>query len=131
MRKEGFTLVEIIIFIAVAAIILPAIIVPFATSIKESLTPEKVATASYLAQQRMEVFTKNSYAAPELAPTPLTSYTPADVSGYQWQWKISHVDENLADAPGDVGYKRIWVRVKDPDNREIEVQTVVTRRPAD
>lgn len=131
MNRTGFTLIEIIIFIVIAGIILPVILVPFATSLKESLTPEKVATATYLAQQRMESFTKNSYASPELAPAPLTSYTSADISGYQWQWQISYVNEDLADSASDVGYKRILVRVADADNREIELQTVVTRRPAD
>jgi len=95
------------------------------------MTPEKVATATYLAQQRMEFFTKNSYESEQLNPIALTSYTSAGISGYQWQWEISYVDEGLANSPGDVGYKLILVRVKDPDNEAVELQTVVTMRPGD
>ncbi len=126
---KGFTLIETIIFIVIAGIILPVILVPFATSVKESLTPEKVAKATYLAQYKMEELTKNKYDL--LATAPLTSYTSTEISGYQWQWQISYVDETLADSAGDVGYKLILVRVKDPDDREIDLQTVVTRRPGD
>ena len=95
------------------------------------MTPEKVATSAYLAQQRMEFFTKNSYDSAQLNPTSLTSYTSAGISGYQWQWQISHIDEDLASSPSDVGYKLILVRVKDPDNEVVELETVVTKRPGD
>ena len=128
INHKGFTLIEIIIFIVIAGIILPGILVPFATSLKESLTPEKVVKATYLAQYKMEELTKNNYDL--LAPTPLTSYTSTEISGYQWQWQISCVDAALA-ASADVGYKLILVRVQDPESREIELQTVVTLRPGD
>jgi len=130
-NPKGFTLIEVIIFIVVAGVIASAIFIPFLTGLKESMTPEKVATATYLAQYKMEFFTKNSYT--DLNATLLTDYTPADISGYQWQWQISYVDKNLEneDFTTDTGYKLISVKVKDPDNREIELQTVVTKRPAD
>ena len=51
--NKGFTLIEIIILIVMAGILLPAIIVPFATSVKGSRKPEMVTTAMYLAHQRM------------------------------------------------------------------------------
>ena len=127
---KGFTLIEVIIFIVIAGVIASTIFIPFMTSLKGSMFPQKVATATYLAQQRMEFFTKNSYDSAQLSFTPLTSYTSGSISGYQWQWQISYVDEDLADSPDDVGYKLILVRVKDPDNQEIELQTLVTRRPA-
>ena len=131
VNHEGFTLVEVIICIVVAGVITSAIFIPFLTSLKGSMTPEKVATATYLAQQRTEFFTKNSYDSGQLSPTPLTSYISAEISGYQWQWQISYVDEDLANSPSDVGYKLILVRVKDPDNEAVDLQTVVTKRPAD
>jgi len=110
--------------------------VPFATSVKESLTPEKVAKATYLAQYKMEELTKYTYGNSNLDPLQLTSYTqvdPTDFSNYQWQWDISYVDANLDNPQNEekTNYKLILVRVKDPDGREIGLQTVVTRRPAD
>jgi len=120
----------------VTGIILPVIMVPFATSVKESLTPEKVAKATYLAQYKMEELTKYTYGNSNLDPLQLTSYTqvdPTDFSNYQWQWDISYVDANLDNPQNEekTNYKLILVRVKDPDGREIGLQTVVTRRPAD
>jgi len=126
---KGFTLIEIIIFIVIAGIILPVILVPFATSVKESLTPEKVAKATYLAQYKIEALTKNKYDSVTTETQPYTDIT--GFSNYQWLWDVIWIDDTLNSSAGDVGYKRILVRVKDPDNREIELQTVVTRRPAD
>ena len=136
VNHKGFTLIEIIIFIVIAGIILPVILAPFATSIKESLTPEKVAKATCLAQYKMEEFTKYTYDNIKINPISLTSYTqvdPIDFPNYWWQWQISYVDEKLENPQyvTDTKYKLILVRVKDPDGREIELLTVVTKRPAD
>ena len=128
---KGFTLVEVVIFIVVAGVIASTIFIPFMTSLKGSMFPEKVATATYLAQQKMEEFAKNSYA--DLAPITLEEYEPAEISGYEWWWQISYVAEDL-DNPQyevDTKYKLILVRVQDPDNEVVELRTVVTRRPAD
>jgi len=136
INRDGFTLIEIIIFIVIVGIILPVILVPFTTSIKESLTPEKVAKATCLAQYKMEELTKNIYDNSNLDPIELTTYArvdPTDFPGYYWQWQISYVDEDFLneDFITDREYKLILVKVKDTDGREIELQTVVTRRPAD
>ena len=131
INPKGFTLVEVIIFVVVAGVVASTIFIPLMTALKGSMFPEKVATATYLAQQRMEFFTKNSYGSEQLSIISLTDYTSADISGYQWRWEISHVDEDLANSLVDAGYKLILVRVKDPDGGEIELQTVVTLRPAD
>jgi len=128
--KKGFTLIEIIILIVLAAILLPAIIVPFATGVQKGRKPEMVNTAMYLAHQKMEEFMKFDYSkSPELDPTALTAYTPAVISGYQWQWETVYVDNNFNISGTDVGYKRILVRVKDPENDPYEVYSVVTRFP--
>ena len=130
INHEGFTLIEVIVFIVVAGVIAAGIFIPFMTILKGSTTPEKVATATYLAQYKMEELTKNAYALLAPAPT-LTTYAPAGISGYQWQWQISYVNANLAILipPSDVGYKLILVNVMDPDNQVVALQTVVTERP--
>lgn len=126
---KGFTLIEIIIFIVVAGIILPVILVPFATSVKESLTPEKLAKAAYLAQYKIEELTKNKYDSIQTESQPYADIT--GFSNYQWLWDVTWIDDTLNSSASDVGYKLILVKVKDPDDREIKLQTVVTRRPAD
>jgi type II secretory pathway pseudopilin PulG len=129
-QSRGFTLIEILILIVMAGILLPAIIVPFATGIKGSGKPEIATTAMYLAHQKMEEFMKYNYCNAALNPTALTSYAGiTGFSGYRWQWSIYYVDSNFQnqDLVTDRGYKRILVRVSDPMLSIYEIYSVVTR----
>jgi hypothetical protein len=135
-RNKGFTLIEIIVMIVMAGILLPAIIVPFATGIRGSKKPEMVTTAMYLAHYKMEEFMKYRYLNSALNPTAVTSYAAiSGFSGYQWQWEILYVDSDF-NVVGDGilatnhrGYKRILVHVKDPMNDTYEIYSVVTFFP--
>jgi type II secretory pathway pseudopilin PulG len=129
MNNKGFTLIEIIILIVMAGIILPAIIVPFAASVKGSEKPEMVNAAMFLAHQKMEEFMKYQYGNSALNPIALTSYSNADLTGYQWQWEIVRLDSNFNTSGTELGYKRIFVRVKDPMNDTYEIYSVVTNFP--
>ncbi len=125
----GFTLIEILVFIVIAGILLPAIIVPFATAVKGSGKPEKAATAMYLAHQKMEEFMKFDYSNASLNPIALTAYANTGLSTYQWQWDIVYLNSNFNVSVTDQGYKRILVRVKDPENDAYEIYSVVTNFP--
>jgi type II secretory pathway pseudopilin PulG len=129
MNDKGFTLIEIIVLIVMAGILLPAIVVPFATGVKKSGKPEMAATAMYLAHQKMEEFVKFDYSNAALNPIGLTAYANADISTYQWQWEIIYVDNNFNTSATDVGYKRILIRVRDPENDTYEIYSVVTHFP--
>jgi len=131
LGNKGFTLIEIIILIVLAGILLPAIIVPFASSVKGSGKPEMVATAMYLAHQKMEEFMKYDYSNPTLNPTALTPYVNTDNPNYQWQWEIFYVDSDFLnpDLVTNRWYKRILVRVKDLENDTYEIYAVATRFP--
>jgi prepilin-type N-terminal cleavage/methylation domain-containing protein len=129
MDKKGFTLIEIIIVIVMAGILLPAIVVPFAAAVKGSVKPEKVNTSVFLAHQKMEEFMKYQYTDAALNPVSLTSYASAGISGYEWQWEIVLVDSDFNTSGSDVGYKRIFVRAKDPDNDTYGFYSVVTNFP--
>lgn len=131
MRNWGFTLIEIIILIVIAGIILPVIVVPFITSVKESGKPEMVSTAMFLASQKMEEFMKYQYSDTNLNPVSLTPYANSGVSGYDWQWEIMYVDSDFSnpDLVTDRGYKRILIRVRDPENDTYEIYSVVTFFP--
>ena len=130
MNKKGFTLIEIIILIVMAAILLPAIIIPFATGIRKSTNPEITTTAMYLGHQKMEEFMKYNYCNPALNPTALTAAANIPgFSGFQWQWSIYYVNTTFA-SPGlvtDTGYKKISVFVSDPMSSTYEIDSVVTR----
>jgi len=129
IRNRGFTLIEILVFIVIAGILLPAIVVPFATAVKGSLKPEKVSTSMYLAHQRMEELMKFDYGNATLNPTALTAYANTGIPNYQWQWEIVYSDSNFSVSVTDQGYKRILVRVRDPENDIYEIYSVVTNFP--
>jgi type II secretory pathway pseudopilin PulG len=128
-RDKGFTLIEIIILIVMAGILIPAIVVPFATGVRGSGKPEVVTTAMYLAHQKMEELMKFDYSrAPELNPGTYTLPAPP-IAGYTWQWVISYVNNNFGASGSDVGYKMIQVTVTDPQGSAYDVYSVVTNFP--
>ena len=81
--NKGFTLIEIIVLVVMAGIIIPVIVVPFATG----------------------------------------------DANYPGQNEIVYVNSNFSTPSGDVGYKRIRVRVTDPEANTYEVYSVVTNFP--
>jgi len=115
--------------IVIAGVLLPVIIAPFLASVKDSGKPEMATTAMYLAHYKMEEFMKYNYSNAALNPIALTAYANSPISGYQWQWEIILVDNNFATSGTDVGYKRILVRVRDPENDTYEIYSVVTKFP--
>jgi type II secretory pathway pseudopilin PulG len=128
-QSGGFTLIEIIVLIVIAGIIIPVIVVPFATGIRGSGKPEVVTTAMYLAHQKMEELMRFDYnRAPELNPCTYTLPAPP-VSGYTWRWVITYVDSNFSPSGSDVGYKMIQVTVTDPQSSTYNVYAVVTSFP--
>jgi type II secretory pathway pseudopilin PulG len=129
MNKKGFTLIEIIVLIVMAGIIIPVIVIPFATGIRQSNQPEMVTTAMYLAHQRMEDLMKYDYCNAALNPVAATGLAPIPgFATYQWEWSIYYVDNNFAnpDLVTNRGYKRIYVHVRDPMNNDYTIYSVVT-----
>ncbi len=128
MNKKGFTLIEIIILIVLAGIIIPAIVVPFATGIRGSGKPEMVATAMYLAHYKMEELMKYNYCQASLSTGTYTTPAPS-ITGYTWTWTISYVTSasGFPTSATDVGYKEIVVTVTDPQGSTYSVYSVVTR----
>jgi len=127
--NRGFTLLEMIVLIVMAGILLPAILVPFVASVKGSGKPEMVNKSMFLAQQKMEEFMKYNYGQPALNPVALTPYTNTDFPGYQWRWSITLVNSNFNPSAADVGYKRILVRVQDPESSTYEIISLVSNFP--
>jgi type II secretory pathway pseudopilin PulG len=128
-QSRGFTLIEIIVLVVLAGIIIPVIVVPFATGIRGSGRGEMAATAMFLAHQKMEELMKFDYGRdPDLTPGTYTLPAPP-ITGYAWQWVISYVDNNFAASGSNVGYKKIQVTVTDPQSSTYNVYSVVTNFP--
>ena len=129
VQSKGFTLIEIIILIVLAGILLPTIIVPFVTGVRGSGKPEMVTKAMYLAQQRMEELMKYNYNDGALALT--TGFDPFATGdpNYPGEYEIIYVRDNLNPSTSDRGYKRIIVRVRDPENTAYDLYALVGRFP--
>jgi prepilin-type N-terminal cleavage/methylation domain-containing protein len=137
MNKKGFTLIEIIVMIVMAGILLPLIIIPFATGIRGSGKPEMVTKAMYYTHQGMEELMKFNFSkTPELdIATNLSTYkncltTPTE-TGYTCQYQVLCVTANdlVNGSLTPSNYKQIHVRVTDPDASTYDVYSVVTNFP--
>jgi type II secretory pathway pseudopilin PulG len=128
VNKDGFTLIEIIILIVMAGILLPLIIVPFVTGVKDSGKPEMVTRAMFFAHQRMEELMKYNYCNAALNVTGgFVAFTTGGEPNYTGQNSIAYVDNTFATSGSDVGYKMIQVTVTDPQGSTYNVHSVVTR----
>ena len=84
-NQKGITLIELIVFIIVAAVAMPVIVVPVLSLLKESTKPEKAITANFLGQKVLEVITANDFptltntsSSPPIPPSalPIAEPTP-------------------------------------------------------
>ncbi len=132
MKREGFTMIELIMFIVVAGIFVPLAFLGFSGVIRSGTTPEMITKARFIAEQKMEDITRNPFSS---LPAAQAAYgTVPGNTGYQWKWTINQL------APADIStvnppitdytkYKKIVVYVKEPNNYEYTVSTIVTQRP--
>jgi len=128
MNKKGFTLIEIIVLIVMAGILIPVIVVPFATGIRGSGKPEVVTTATYFAHMRMEQLMKYNYCNAALNVTGgFVAFTTGGEPNYTGQNNIAYVNNTFAASASDVGYKTIQVTVTDLQGSTYNVYSVVTR----
>ena len=59
--ERGFTLTELIMIVAVTGILSSTLVIPFTTGIKQGTRPEIYATATYLAQKKIEELRSSGY----------------------------------------------------------------------
>lgn len=88
-RRNGFTLLELIIFIVVAGIFIPMAYIAFMAASRASLNTEAVVTARFLAERKLEDITKDSYLSiqgEQASYGAVPGYT-----GYQWRWTIQGI----------------------------------------
>ena len=144
-NQKGITLIEMIVFIVVAAVAIPAIVTPVLSLLQESTKPEKAVTANFLAQQILEVITSNDF--PTLSDTsgpapipkvPVQSTINARIdaswpSDYTYVWGIHYITQGdlETEQASATNYIRINITVTDPDGTNYDYYSIVTKRRRD
>lgn len=155
-NQKGITLIEMIVFIVVAAVVMPVIISPVLTLLKDSTKPEKAVKANFLGQKILEVITANDFPtltdetprgtspAPDIPPSDvktainnkIDSSWPADYPTPIWDiYYINPVnpgydlETKYTDSATD--YVKIDITVTDPDGRDFNYYSIVTKRKND
>ncbi|HME45387.1 MAG TPA: hypothetical protein VKF36_20005 [Syntrophorhabdales bacterium] len=110
MRSKGFSLMETVIFIVLAAIVIPIFYLTTQPVIKDMMMPTSWIKARFVAERKMEElmayrFTDTTINVGSYGPSTVAGDTfyPADYAGYQWQWAITYLDCNNA-GNGCAGY---------------------------
>ncbi|HVN97952.1 MAG TPA: prepilin-type N-terminal cleavage/methylation domain-containing protein [Syntrophorhabdaceae bacterium] len=126
-QSRGFTLIELIIFIVVGAIILPASFVAFTSAMKYFSAPDYYVKARFYTEQKMEELTSYTYTNIAVPTNPPNNDVPE--ANYQRNWTTSFIDLSLSISGSDVGYKKITVSTIMPDGSVYDASTIVTKRP--
>lgn len=132
MKEKGFTIIEIIIAIGLAAVFLPAIGTILSFSLKSSSQGEKFTQAYGLAQEGMEeiFFQKSSWDWETVLPTP----TPASLPPFTRTVKIEDVQRcGLDICPAgtpDPTSRKVIVSISWPESsgsQEVKLEAYVTK----
>jgi uncharacterized protein (TIGR02598 family) len=121
-RKNGFTLLEIVIALAILAIGLVGILSLFPVGFEASRRASMLTEATIHAQQKMEEFKQEGY---DYLNTTYTGNTPSgytdfgDNSGLEWQVTVSEIDP-----PGNL--KSVTLDVRWQEKGSYKNETFVT-----
>ncbi len=122
-KIRGFTLIETVIIIVLVGIFMSTIIMPFVEGVRETRRPEIVATAHFLAVEKLEELTTTAYAL-------LSDETRAVVTGftdYDREVDVTYVDSDLADTGSDQGYTKVTATVYHNDLPSAGISIVTLR----
>jgi hypothetical protein len=144
LRRKGFSLIETIIFIVLAAMVIPIFYVTTQPMIKQMMTPTSYIKARFLAERKMEELMSCTYSDSALNVTPSpASMVYTDYPGYTVQWAITYMGcgaggascVNYVTSPGTLGttststnYKEIDVTISAPQNVSYRTSSAVTSR---
>jgi uncharacterized protein (TIGR02598 family) len=121
-RKNGFTLLEIVIALAILAIGLVGILSLFPVGFEASRRASMLTEATIHAQQKMEEFKQGGYGYLDNTFTDNTAsgYTAfTDNSGLEWQVTVSEIDP-----PGNL--KSVTLDVRWQEKGDYKSETFVT-----
>jgi len=129
--------VELVAFIVIGAIILPASMVAITAVFNSFNKPDQVLKARFLAERKFAQLTGSPYASVSVTDETAEQVIP-DGGGLKWKWKIKYVDPATYNATTnpyfnevatDTGYKVITVTIKEPDDTVYVFPLLITDRP--
>ncbi len=131
LNNKGFTLIELIMFIIIGAIFLPASMIAFTSVMNNYSRPDYYVKARFYADKRMAEITSNTY--DNISPSSLNPCPDTDEGGgYKTACMIELINPNdlSAISPTSSYYKRITVTVRYSGLlSDYKISTIVTRRP--
>jgi len=128
-RSRGFTLMELIIFIALAGLLIPTLMLAFHQGVLGMNLPPLLAEAGFVAQEKMEWFLQYDYEAPQVAPGQGADEVAAGGKLYSRKWKISFYDTGSPSPQIDTGYKQIDIYATAAElPHAVELHTLITKR---
>ena len=148
--EKGFTLMETVIFIILAAIVIPIFYLTTQPVIKDMMAPAVYVRARFAAERKMEELmayrftdtpTMNVGSVGPSAVTADANFPAGEYAGYQWQWAINYLDCNSGGSgcAGYTGaslvtvlyatnYKQIDLTVTGPGGTAYRITSAVTSR---
>jgi prepilin-type N-terminal cleavage/methylation domain-containing protein len=127
-NNKGFTLIELIIFIIIGGIFLPASFVAFTSVMNNYSRPDYYMKAMFYADKRMAEITNMTY---DNIPTPAPCANTVEGGGYTTECSVDTIDSYVhIITPSLSSYKLITVTVKYSGLlSDYTIKTIVTRRP--
>ena len=102
MNSKGFSLLETVVFIVLAALVIPIFYLTTQPVIKEMMTPTSYIKARFVAERKMEELVAYSFydtalTVGDFGPSAVTAdttfpLTDTEYASYQWQWTIRYLD---------------------------------------
>jgi len=125
MNNKGFSLIELVMFIIIGAIFLPASVIAFTKVMDNYSRPDYYVKAKFYADKKTAEAINNIYNS--------IGCLNETVDGYILECTISMIDpETLTTAGSNANYKQIKITVQHPNLLEnYEIYTIVTKRPKD
>ena len=126
MKKRGFSLIELIMIIVIAAIAIPGVILTFYEISRKSVYDEAMNAAVMLAEGELERAMQKTFTdtVDENSDSPVSF--GGNFSGYSWQIRVDSVPANLAIDASMGQYKQVEARVTSNIIGDVSLKTVVT-----
>jgi type II secretory pathway pseudopilin PulG len=143
---RGFTLMELIIFIVLAALVIPAFFISASPVVRDAVIPTAMIKARFLGESKMEEIMAYTIDALPAQQAGWVNVDTTNFPGYTWKWTYQDVTCNnsspanpanpcfgytgtsIVDAAGTTNYRKISVFVALPFGGQYEAHSMVTRR---